>query len=323
MRIPEHLLRQIEYDLALDTAFTKGRDITVSNCWHFYTDGNDMDSLFYDKQDFVDGMNRIYLVSRKFGNVVILAFALMDTHLHFVAYGNRDDCNRFFHEYLRRASLAISGRHGDCKKLLGVRVGFQKIDTDTYLKKAICYVIKNPTSAGLRYLPYDYPWSSGSLYFRNRGLWTSPAWSDEGMFSDRLGHMRVRERRSYLKSRDVGAIDAAVSEGMVFPGEYVAVEIVERIFRTCRSYSFFMGKSREEDLDTLPAAAQGLALPIHELRQHRDELGRELFGESGIRNLDMARRLKLARALRAKYMCSARQVCKSCGLVYDEVKDKV
>ena len=222
-----------------------------------------------------------------------------------------------------RTSLAISGRHGDCKKLLGVRVGFQKIDTDTYLKKAICYVIKNPTSAGLRYLPYDYPWSSGSLYFRNRGLWTSPAWSDEGMFSDRLGHMRVRERRSYLKSRDVGAIDAAVSEGMVFPGEYVAVEIVERIFRTCRSYSFFMGKSREEDLDTLPAAAQGLALPIHELRQHRDELGRELFGESGIRNLDMARRLKLARALRAKYMCSARQVCKSCGLVYDEVKDRI
>ena len=45
--------------------------------------------------------------------------------------------------------------------------------------------------------------------------------------------------------------------------------------------------------------------------------------QSGIRNLDMARRLKLARALRAKYMCSARQVCKSCGLVYDEVKDKV
>lgn len=37
----------------------------------------------------------------------------------------------------------------------------------------------------------------------------------------------------------------------------------------------------------------------------------------------MTRRLKLARALRAKYMCSARQVCKSCGLVYDEVKDRI
>lgn len=255
MRIPEHLLRQIEYDLALDTAFTKGRDIAVSNCWHFYTDGNDLDSLFYDKQDFVDGMNRIYLVSRKFTNVIILAFALMDTHLHFVAYGNRDDCNRFFHEYLRRTSLAISGRHGDCKKLLGIRTGFQKIDTDTYLKKAICYVIKNPTSAGLRFLPYDYPWSSGSLYFRNRSLWTSPAWSDEGMFSDRLGHMRVRERRSYLKSRDVGTIDAAVSEGMVFPGEYVAVEIVERIFRPCRfTSSGNTGMNSAENCSASPAS---------------------------------------------------------------------
>ena len=313
----------MEYDLALNSAFRKGADLPVSNCWHFCTDGNAVDSMFFDNRDFTDGMNRIYLTSRRFLGMVILAFVLMDTHLHIVTYGDYDVCNRFFHEYLRRTSMFISSRHGESKKLKGIRASCHKIDTDAYLKKAICYVIKNPTSAGMPYNPYDYPWSSGSLYFRNRGLWTSPAWSDEGMFSDRLGHMRVRERRSYLKSRDVGAIDAAVSEGMVFPGEYVAVEIVERIFRTCRSYSFFMGKSREEDLDTLPAAAQGLALPIHELRQHRDELGRELFGESGIRNLDMARRLKLARALRAKYMCSARQVCKSCGLVYDEVKDKV
>ena len=154
-----------------------------------------------------------------------------------------------------RTSLAISGRHGDCKKLLGVRAGFQKIDTDTYLKKAICYVIKNPTSAGLRFLPYDYPWSSGSLYFRNRSLWTSPAWSDEGMFSDRLGHMRVRERRSYLKSRDVGAIDAAVSEGMVFPGEYVAVEIVERIFWPCRfTSSGNTGMNSAENCSASPAS---------------------------------------------------------------------
>ena len=33
MRIPEHLLRQIEYDLALDTAFTKGKVRNLSaNC---------------------------------------------------------------------------------------------------------------------------------------------------------------------------------------------------------------------------------------------------------------------------------------------------
>lgn len=315
------MLRRMEYDLALNSAFRKGADLPVSNCWHFCTDGNAVDSMFFDNRDFIDGMNRIYLTSRRFLGMVILAFVLMDTHLHIVTYGDYDVCNRFFHEYLRRTSMFISSRHGESKKLKGIRASCHKIDTDAYLKKAICYVIKNPTSAGMPYNPYDYPWSSGSLYFRSRDLWTSPAWSTDGQFTDILKNMGVNARRSYLKSKDIGSPEAAMSRGLIFPGEYVAVDIVERIFRTCRSFNFFLGNSREEDMDTLAARISRLSMPIQELRQHRDELGRELFGGTGIRRLDMDQRLKLARTLRARYSCSAKQVSKLCGLVYDEIRD--
>ena len=320
MKISSQLLRKIESDLALNAAFRKGEDIPVANCWHFCTDGNAVDAMFYGRRDFIDGMNRIYLAFRKYPNVTILAFVLMDTHFHLVMHGDYNDCNNFVHEYLRRTSMYISFMHGDRKKLLGIPVCSQRIDTDIYLKKAICYVIKNPTSAGLSYLPYDYPWSSGALYFRKNGLWTSPVWRGGEYYTHGLENMGILKRRSYLRCRDVEFQDVPVSKGLIFPGEFVAVEIVERVFRTCRSFNYFMGNSREDDMDSHAMLISRLSMPIQEIRQHRNELSLELFGKTGLRNFDMAQRVKLARALRKKYGCSAKQVCKVCGLIHDEVK---
>ena len=85
MKISDQLLLRIESDLGLNLAFRKGADIPVSNCWHFCTDGNAVDTMFYDEPDFIDGMNRIFLASRP--GVVIFAFRLMDTPGHFILYG--------------------------------------------------------------------------------------------------------------------------------------------------------------------------------------------------------------------------------------------
>ena len=110
---------------------------------------------------------------------------------------------------------------------------------------------------------------------------------------------------------------------MIFPGEYVAFEMVGRIFRTCRNFNYFMGISREEDLRPLSVTASRLSIPINEMRQHRKELGMELFGESSLKNMSASQRLKLARTLRSRYGSSARQVARVCGLVYDEVMELI
>ena len=322
MKISSQLLRKIESDLALNAAFRKGEDIPVANCWHFCTDGNAVDAMFYGRRDFIDGMNRIYLAFRKYPNVTILAFVLMDTHFHLVMHGDYNDCNNFVHEYLRRTSMYISFMHGDRKKLLGIPVCSQRIDTDIYLKKAICYVIKNPTSAGLSYLPYDYPWSSGSLYFRKRNCWTSPMWG-EGLFGSEILNMSLRRARKEFRMRFPKKTEVASSGGMIFPGEYVAFEMVGRIFRTCRSFNYFMGMSREEDLNPLSVTASRLSIPIAEMRQLRRELGMELFGKSSLRTMSTSQRLKLARTLRSRYNCSAKQAARVCGLVYGEVMDVI
>ena len=82
---------QLVTDLGLNRPFVKGQTIPINNCWHFSTDGNAIDCLFYDDGDFIAGMNRIYITVRGY-NVIILAFSLMDTHVHFVLYGEFDEC---------------------------------------------------------------------------------------------------------------------------------------------------------------------------------------------------------------------------------------
>ncbi|MBP5316467.1 MAG: hypothetical protein J6Y83_02055 [Bacteroidales bacterium] len=292
-------LKQIEADLGLNVPFVKGQQIPVNNCWHFSTDGNAVDAMFIDELDFCAGMNRIYPLFQKYA-ITILAFSLMDTHVHFILYGPFDQCNRFIHDYVKQTSWSISHRHGDRHKFRSVPINHQVIDTDRYLKTAICYVIKNAPVSGIPYNSYDYPWSSGALYFRHAGYWTSPNWS----------------------CADV-APGTGGQEKMIFPGDYVDYHLVERIFKTHRSFNFFMCVSKESDVEERGGSISLLSMPMQEMRQHKTETCKELFGVNSIRTLSMAQRLHLARVLKSRYNSSSKQLARLCGLVYKEVCDKL
>ena len=87
---------EISADLGLDRPRIKGQTVSVNNCWHFYTAGESVDAMFYDNDDFRNGMNRVYSTALKY-DILILAFVLMDTHVHFVLYGGFGECNAFLH----------------------------------------------------------------------------------------------------------------------------------------------------------------------------------------------------------------------------------
>lgn len=321
MKINDDLLRQMESDLSINAPFIKGKDNPVKNCWHFCTDGNAVDRLFDDREDFKDGMNRVYSVGKKYA-VAILAFCLMDTHVHFVIYGEFDECNKFIHDYIKLTSIRISNKYREKNKLHRIPISHQYIDNEFYLKTAICYVIKNPPVGGIPGNAYDYPWGSGPLYFRNSGEWSSPAWTN-GSQSENLtfNNLNVREKRLLLRSKKTGETgNVKIIDGIIFPGEYVAYQIVERVFKTHKSFNFFMGITKEEDIEKRGGSLSLLSIPIQEMRQHRNEICMELFQMKTIRTLNTQERLKLARTLRKRFKSSPKQICRLCGLVYEEVK---
>ena len=318
MKLSRERLLRLENDLGVNTPYQKGFEVPVRNCWHFSTDGNAVDVIFYDETDFIEGMNRIYLVVRMY-DVVILAFVLMDNHIHFILHGTFEECNKFMHEYVRRLSWAISRRHGDRRKMEPVNISHQAVGDVGYLKTVICYTIKNPPVAGIGFHALDYPWSSGALYLRKTGIWTSPFWTaDSAVTSERLfGRKRVRILKT---APDDGSVLRMIGP-MIFPGEYVAYETVERLFRTCKSFNYFFCRSKEELVDARGGMISHLSLPLQEMRQHKNEVCQELFGTTSTKSLATAQRLKLARTLKARYNSSLKQIARLCGLVYDEVKE--
>ena len=110
---------------------------------------------------------------------------------------------------------------------------------------------------------------------------------------------------------------------LIFPGEYVAFEIVERIFKTCKSFNFFLCITKEEDVEARGGTISLLSIPMQEMRQHKNELCLELFGTNSIKGLNTQQRIRLARALRSRFNSSIKQIIRLCGLVYEEAKDKI
>ena len=311
---------QLVTDLGLNRPFVKGQTIPIKNCWHFSTDGNAVDCLFYDDDDFIAGMNRIYIMVRGY-NVIILAFSLMDTHIHFVLYGEFDECNHFMHEYVRRTSIFIAKKHGENHKLDGVPIDYQRVDNDYYLKTVICYTVKNAPVAGVPFNALDYPWSSGPLYFKKAGYWSSPSWQGkENNLSD-SGIMGTKTLRKVLKTRDLPEKNLRMAGSLIFPGEYVAYELVERLFKTTKSFNYFLCRTKEEEVDSKGGTISHLSVPMQEMRQHKNELCLELFNTASIKTLNTSQRLILARSLRSRFNSSIKQIARLCGLVYNEVKD--
>ena len=110
---------------------------------------------------------------------------------------------------------------------------------------------------------------------------------------------------------------------LVFPGEYVAYEVVERIFKTCKSFNYFFCITKEQDVDARGGTISLLSIPMQEMRQHKNEVCLELFETKSVKGLNTAQRLRLARTLRRRYNSSIKQIVRLCGLVYDEVKDLI
>lgn len=318
MKIDKAILLQIETDLGLNRQWVKGQSIPVRNCWHFSTDGNAVDAMFFDERDFRDAMNGIYVLLRKY-KVIILAFVLMDTHVHFILYGEFGECNRFMHDLVARISRGLHLRYGYSNKLSGLPVNYQKIDTDRYLKTAICYVVRNPTVAGLPYLPWNYPWSSGPLYFHRDLPWSMATRPEASALSE----LTTLERRKALKSRMVDKNSDFLIDGLVLPQQYVAVDVVERIFRTTSGYNYFLCTCRESDVESREGRISRLSIPMQEMRQHRIEICRQMYGRSTMNTMNTEQRLRVARALRAKYSSSVKQLARLCGLIYEEVKDMI
>ena len=267
--------------------------------YHVSSHGLEKNDIFKSREDFIRGMNDIAICVLGF-DVRILAFCLMSNHFHFVLYGTADECRRFSEEYKRRCGMRMRRLAGEVKGLKGIDVRIDKIDTQEYLENVIAYVLRNPLAAGIFIMPYLYPWSSASLYFRNEV-------ELKGVRVNGLSE-RKRERiilRSHQNVPDSYMMD---TEGLILPSCYVDVKMVENIFRHPACLLASLARKVEADIEVQMGIMESVSMTDQELLTQMNELIKLEFGKSSLYQLQMEERLKLCLLLKRNFGAGVKQI---------------
>lgn len=265
--------------------------------YHVCTDGNALAWMFKDTEDFIAGVNRIGICAFE-TCIQIIAFILMDNHVHFVLYGTLPKCKEFITRYKTLTGKWISSKYQLKEYLKHLPSEFILIESEEQLLDTIAYIDRNSIVAGGRYLPSEYPWGSARYMFRERRI---PC-------GRHISEMSKKEVHESLNTWSTLPEDWMVDDqGMLIPERcFINIDFIEGLFRSPTRYLYHLSKKLEGKIEM----QQGIRafIPDKELRPVTEELAKKLFGKSKVKDLDFNSKILLARKLRYDYASTPKQI---------------
>ena len=275
------------------------RGSTDTGYFHVCTDGTIVPWMFQDDEDFIAGINRIAFSHLK-TYAIILAYVLMDNHVHFVLYGTMPQCKEFITLYKRLTGKWILIKYGLSDYLRHLPTDIIRIDSEERLLNTIAYLDRNALMAGYCKLPGEYPWGSARYYFKEKS-------STE--FNRLVADLTKNERRSILRTRTVIPGDWKINQfGMINPLCFLDLKKVESYYKSPLRYMYFLAKKQEGIVEQDLEHSQKAFIPDKEMRIIVSKLAGELFGVTNVKQLDVKSRLILARRLRYDYASTVKQI---------------
>jgi len=280
--------------------------------YHCATKGFDHSILFASVREFIAGMNRIALCKAMMPEVVILAFCLMDNHVHFILYGTREACMRWMSLYHKLTMMwQRHHREGNPVDENWEYDAWQIYDEED-LKEKTAYVFRNPTVARMGFTPKGYRWSSARLVF-----------SDEGVVQEtgrRIGSMSSYETRKVFETRVELPEDwILLPEGLIWPGNYTDIRRVEKLFGHPRHLLFFLNQNVEAEVNR-QLHQEGLSLPDLDITQIAREFSDKLFNTKELVSLDLPKRIHLCKEVKKKTGATLKQMARILHMPYNDLK---
>ena len=295
--------------------------------YHYCAKGADARNFILRKADYIAVFNIIGVCAAATGAIVV-SFSIEDSHPHILLFGTIAQCARFkvlFETICRH--YAADTRDGGADFLLRGELYSIGDDMD-YLRNVAVYTIIQATKDGKRVMPYDYPWGTGSMYFRS-GYYV-PIWlfDSNGVIREpvRFGDLSVKERLRIVHSRQFTIPDDwLVCNGLILPSNYVDVARFESLYQTHNRFRVFLSstKAREEEMLTRMGEERGVALEDTEARKVCGDECRVLFGTRDPRRLTAVERVSLAQVLRRKHHLTRRQLATVVRLPEDEIRQYI
>ena len=198
------------------------KDLFSGNCYHVCTNGQETPAIIMDKEDFTVAHNYLALAGWKTG-VMMLVHTIMSNHVHILLIcKDRNQAVRYIKFFKKLYSMHLAQKYNMVGALRGIEDSISLIDSISYFRNCVAYILRNALCARICRRVEDYPWSSYPCYFNTKA----------GERSRRISDLGVRERRSILKTRmDLSKCPYLVNaEGMIEAKSFVRHDIVERAF---------------------------------------------------------------------------------------------
>ena len=264
-----------------------------NNARHYYhcaTKGFKRSVLFASEREFIAGMNRIaFCIARGWKDfpVIVIAFVLMDNHVHFILYGTREDCLRWMALYHRLTMTWQANHRSGSVVQEPWEFDAWRIYDQEDLQEKIAYVLRNPMAAGQAIVPTNYRWSSAGLVFSNHSL---PVGSTVGSLSS-------FKLRSLLETRiDLPEDWILLPDGMIWPGCYTDFKQVERVFKQPSTFMFALNQRVETKVNE-EMHRHSLSLPDQDVLRLAQETSQQKFGTPSTDSLDLNQRVVLCSEL--------------------------
>lgn len=198
--------------------------------YHISTKGTSTD-LFLDEEDFRQVVFILALVFCRNSGVEVVAYCIMNNHIHIIVYGVGETVERCFLELKKMYSMWFAHKYGKSKIWARNPHKIRQCEDIEDLKNCIGYVYANPVKAGLCTNAFYYPWSSISAHFRDE-------WSTQQQGGD-VRYLRGSAKKLHTHQPIPDNL-RLTEKGRIDPASVVNTKLAENALRTSKSLQYFV-----------------------------------------------------------------------------------
>lgn len=274
--------------------------------YHLYTRHIEDDLLFRTEDELNQALN-IIAVAVFFAGCKVLAFAIMNNHLHFILEGPESQCRAFYSFIQQKLAFAL-GRSGRGHIAQMCTPSFVPINSLKQLRDEIVYVIRNPFVDRVNVNMHAYKWCSGYLYF-------NPFLEDMFVKGVSASKMTIEKRRAFKRERNPD-IDPRIMvlNGVALPSCFVDYNRTESFFENARQFFQWLYKNVESQIEVARRIGETIVLDDIEIWSIARRLSKELGGTDAPRELPNEAKGRLIKTLKFDYSASNTQIARCVGM---------
>ena len=277
-------------------------------CYHFSSSHQDTRLLFRSAKDFIFGVNTLALLLPG-SNVQIIAYCLMDNHIHILLIGKYRDCLKYYDRVVHRIALMVGRDYGVNRILRKDDVDIVAVMTDKQLKNEICYIHRNPYKARIS-SPLSYEWSSADMYFalnQTRGIKTN--------------EMSVAEAKTLFRTHEPIPESYEHKDGRILNRSFVSCEkAMEKFISSVEYFDILRRYSLESEVEESHGIHESVVFSDAELQERIKSICVKEFHVDSHLALCRKDLLRLTRIVSSRYGARPAQLSRLLGVDKDTLE---